>query len=168
VSELSFTDEILWRVVELLATRPEHINKNLEELVQTATRTIIWAREIAKNEENNYRREAFEKDFESKEIISEGEIARLVTGDSHRERAIKRFREMIGYIMEQQNNLGSLNENLVLLSENLTFLDRYFEGRQWPKGWVDYLRKLLPEWQRIKRAMVQPKTKKKKKVLALP
>ncbi len=125
-----------------------------------ATRTILWAREIAHTEENNYRREAFEKRFQSKQLISETEIARQITGDPHKERAVKRFHELVSYAMIPENEL-------VWPAENLDFLTRYVESQKWPQGWVDYFQKLFPQWQKLKRAMAQPKKKKPKKVLAL-
>jgi hypothetical protein len=54
VSDSPFSDETLWRVVGLLAHRPENTGKALEELVALATRTILRARQIAHTEENNF------------------------------------------------------------------------------------------------------------------
>jgi len=160
MTDSPLSDETLWRVVDLLDRRPENAGKTLEELIRLATRTIIRARKIVPIEENNFHREEFEKHFKASEPISEAEIARAVTGDRHKQRAVQNFRALIAFLMVPENDLiGS--------SENLAFLAPYLESREWPKGWVDYFRKLFPEWQKFKRSIVQPRTKKRKKLLAL-
>jgi hypothetical protein len=160
MSEPSLTEEAVARLAVALKGLRENREKSLEELIDPACRFLLRCREGAQVHENNYRREQFEKRFESKQAISEAEIARLVAGDRHKKRAVERFREFVCYIMDPDNEL-------IRPPQNLAFLDQYLERREWTQGWVDYLRKVFPEYQRFKRATSQPKTKKKKKVLAL-
>jgi hypothetical protein len=160
MSKPQLTEESVAHLAVALKALPENRETPLEALIQPACRYLLACREAARTEENNYQRERLEKRFKSKRLVSEAEIARLVTGDRHKDRAIDRFRDFVRFILSPDNEL-------IWPSLNLVFLEQYLESRRWKSGWVDYLRKLFPEYQKLKRSISQPKTKKKKKVLAL-